>query len=84
LTRIADALGVPLTTFFEGSQMADRRGPDLSGRALLAKPPALRLAQAFARISRGSMRLAVVHLVEAIVEQRSERGRSGCGNRRIR
>jgi transcriptional regulator with XRE-family HTH domain len=70
LTLIADALGVPLANLFEGSSTADRPdpGPDPSGRALLAKPHALRLAQAFDRIARKPTRIAVVHLVEAIAE----------------
>ncbi len=73
LTQIAGALGVPLATLFDGSRTADRAGPDLSGRALLADPHALRLVQAFDRIS-GRQRLAIVRLIDSLGNGRPRRG----------
>jgi len=83
LIQVADALGVPLSTLFEGSATAARGEPDLSGRALLADPHALRLVQAFDRIADGKRRIAVVHLVESIgraAERRQPARRSGARN----
>jgi transcriptional regulator with XRE-family HTH domain len=75
LIQVADALGVPLATLFEGSATAARGEPDLSGRALLANPHALRLVQAFDRIADHKHRTAVLQLVESIGKA-SERHRS--------
>jgi transcriptional regulator with XRE-family HTH domain len=66
LIQVADALGVPLATLFDGSATATRGEPDLSGRALLAHPHALRLLQAFDRIADRKRRIAVLHLVESM------------------
>ena len=66
LIQVADALGVPLATLFEGSSTATRGEPDQSGRALLADPHALRLLQAFDRIPDHKHRSAVLDLIESI------------------
>jgi transcriptional regulator with XRE-family HTH domain len=66
LIQVADALGVPLATLFEGSAGAAHGGPDQSGRALLTDPKALRLLQAFDRIASNKHRTAVLHLLESI------------------
>jgi len=66
LIQVASALGVPLATLFDGSATATRGEPDLSGRALLADPYALRLLQAFDRIADRKHRMAVLNLVESI------------------
>ena len=66
LIQVADALGVTLATLFEGSASAARGEPDLSGRALLADPHALRLLQAFDRIPDNKHRNAVLKLVESV------------------
>jgi len=66
LIQVADALGVPLATLFEGSATATRGEPDQSGRALLADPHALRLVQAFDRIPDSKHRSAVLQLIETI------------------
>src|SRR5262249_12948447 len=73
LIQVADALGVPLATLFEGSAPAARGEPDMSGRALLAHPHALRLLQAFDRITESKHRTAVLHLVESIGEAQGRR-----------
>ena len=73
LIQVADALGVPLATLFEGSATAASGEPDMSGRALLAHPHALRLLQAFHRIADGKHRAAVLHLLESISEAQARR-----------
>ena len=75
LIQVADALGVPLATLFEGSATATRGEPDASGRALLVEPHALRLLQAFDQIPDGKHRTAVLQLVESIGKA-AERRRS--------
>jgi transcriptional regulator with XRE-family HTH domain len=77
LTQIAGALNVSLNTLFDGSPVAGRTGPDLSGRELLAHPHALRLVQAFHKIPGGKQRIAVLHLIERIGKGRPRRGASG-------
>jgi transcriptional regulator with XRE-family HTH domain len=72
LIQVAEALGVPLSTLFEGSATATRGEPDQSGRALLADPHALRLVQAFDRIDH-KHRTAVLHLVESIGRESERR-----------
>ncbi len=81
LTQIAGALGVPLTTLFDGSRTANRPGPDLFGRELLAHPHALRLVQAFHGIPDEKARMAVLRLIESI-GQSQPKTRSGRGRRR--
>jgi transcriptional regulator with XRE-family HTH domain len=83
LSQLAGALGVPLGTLFDGSPAAGRSGPDLSGRELLANPHALRLVQAFHRISGGKQRLAVLHLIERIGKRPSRRGANGRRRRQL-
>jgi len=83
LNQISAALSVPLTTLFEGSRTADRPGPDLSGRALLAHPHALRLVQAFHRIPDGRSRMAVLRLIESIVRAQSAVRSPARGRRKL-
>ena len=72
LLQIADALQVPLPTLFEGLPTAGQTAqPEDSSRRFLVDGRAMRLAQAFDKISEEEMRLAVVHLIEAIVEARA-------------
>jgi transcriptional regulator with XRE-family HTH domain len=67
LVHIAEALGVSLTTLFDGIGIADerrpRRPPPLH---LLADAQALRLAEAFARIKDKALRRMVAQMVEMI------------------
>jgi transcriptional regulator with XRE-family HTH domain len=66
LIQVADALGVPLATLFEGSPSTEHGEADPSGRALLVAPHALRLLQAFDQIPDTKRRAAVLHLIESI------------------
>ena len=78
LTQIADVLGVPIPTLFEGAPSAGHTPPDQSPRYLLAKPHSLRLLQGFDKIDSDATRLAVLHLVESLVQTP---GRSGAVKR---
>jgi transcriptional regulator with XRE-family HTH domain len=71
LNQIAGALQVSLTTLFDGRRKADHAGPDLSGRALLAHPHALRLVQAFHKIPGRKARQAVLRLIDSIGKEQS-------------
>jgi transcriptional regulator with XRE-family HTH domain len=83
LTQIAGALDISLATLFDGRPSPGRAGPDLSGRALLADPRALRLLQAFDRIPDRRTRIAVLHLIESIGKGQSRRGSSGRRRRQL-
>ncbi len=66
LTRIADALGIPVTAFFQPQGETDGR-KDGEGRAplhLLTDRAALRLLEAFDGIEDSGLRQAIVRLVE--------------------
>ena len=75
LTMIADVLGVPLPTLFDGAATAGQVAHDSSPRHLLAKPHSLRLLQGFDRIDNDATRLAVLHLVESLVPAKREAAR---------
>jgi transcriptional regulator with XRE-family HTH domain len=63
LVRIAQLLEVPVAALFEGVEgIASSQAPFL----LLAEPRSLRLAQAFAAIKNGALRLSIVVLVERV------------------
>src|ERR1700741_3477157 len=68
LTQIADVLGVPIPTLFDGAPSVGQASPEQSPRYLLAKPHSLRLLQGFDRIDNDATRLAVLHLVESLVQ----------------
>jgi transcriptional regulator with XRE-family HTH domain len=68
LTQIADTLGVPIPTLFDGAPTVNQTPPEQSPRYLLAKPHSLRLLQGFDRIDSDATRLAVLHLVESLVQ----------------
>jgi transcriptional regulator with XRE-family HTH domain len=76
LTQIADVLGVPIPTLFDGAPTAGHHqaAPEQSPRYLLAKPHSLRLLQGFDRIDNDATRLAVLHLVESLVQTPPARG----------
>jgi transcriptional regulator with XRE-family HTH domain len=75
LTQIADVLGVPIPTLFDGAPAPTHApaAPEQSPRYLLAKPHSLRLLQGFDRIDNDATRLAVLHLVESLVPAKRER-----------
>ena len=70
LTQIADVLSVPIPTLFDGAPTVSQTqaSPEQSPRFLLAKPHSLRLLQGFDRIDNDATRLAVLHLVESLVQ----------------
>jgi transcriptional regulator with XRE-family HTH domain len=74
LTQIADVLGVPIPTLFDGAPTAGQAAPEQSPRYLLAKPHSLRLLQGFDRIDNDATRLAVLHLVESLMHTPAPRG----------
>ena len=77
LTQIADTLGVPIPTLFDGAPSPNHvpAPPEQSPRYLLAKPHSLRLLQGFDRIDNDATRLAVLHLVESLVPVKREAAR---------
>jgi transcriptional regulator with XRE-family HTH domain len=74
LTQIADVLGVPIPTLFDGAPTAGQAAPEQSPRYLLAKPHSLRLLQGFDKIDNDATRLAVLHLVESLMHTPAPRG----------
>jgi len=70
LMQIAEALEVPIHSFFEGA------GPETpeteSPIKFVADQQALRLVRAFADINDAALRRSVVNLVEGIAESRSD------------
>ena len=66
LFQIGAALGVPVTSFFEGGEVAILT-KESSPFDLLADPQSLRLIQAFAGIPNRKTRQAVLALVEAMI-----------------
>jgi transcriptional regulator with XRE-family HTH domain len=90
LTQIADVLGVPIPTLFDGAPTSPGQAlPDQSQspRYLLAKPHSLRLLQGFDKIDNDATRLAVLHLVESLVQTPARGGapakREGASRRRV-
>jgi hypothetical protein len=73
--RIADIVGVPLATLFDGIKGL----PALPGPApldLIADPQSFRLAQAFAQIGDAGLRRAIVVLVDDFARVRRRAGES--------
>ena len=82
LTQIAGVLGVPLPTLFEGTPTAGQAVPEASARALLTHPHALRLLQAFDRISSEAMKNALLQMIESISGGRPPRKGTAKAHRR--
>ena len=88
LTQIADVLAVPIPTLFDGAPTVASAPPEQSPRYLLAKPHSLRLLQGFDKIDSDATRLAVLHLVESLVQTPAPRGaaatkKEGARGRRV-
>jgi transcriptional regulator with XRE-family HTH domain len=66
LTQIADVLGVPLSTLFDGAPNSAQATANQPPRALLAKPHSLRLLQSFDKIRSDAARMALLQLVESL------------------
>ena len=73
LTQIADVLGVPIPTLFDGAPTAAQTSTEPTARFLLAKPHSLRLLQGFDKIDNDATRLAVLHLVESLIQNSGPR-----------
>jgi transcriptional regulator with XRE-family HTH domain len=73
LTQIADVLEVPLPTLFDGAPTVSEASSEQTPRFLLAKPHSLRLLQSFDKIDNPALRLAVLHLVESIPQDKPQR-----------
>ena len=71
MTRISDALGIPLLALFEGSASAGGSEPLDLARALLAKPHSLRIVQAFNNLRDDGMRMSILQVIEAITRRGS-------------
>ena len=74
LTQIADVLGVPIPTLFDGAPTAAQTSTEPTARFLLAKPHSLRLLQGFDKIDNDATRLAVLHLVESLIQTPARSG----------
>jgi transcriptional regulator with XRE-family HTH domain len=75
LAQIAEFLGVSISTLFDGATAGAENPADQSLRYLLAKPHSLRLLQGFDRIKNEATRLALLQLVEYLVEARARSGK---------
>jgi transcriptional regulator with XRE-family HTH domain len=64
LTQIAKALGVPIKTFFDGSDENDSSQQAGTAFEFLAVPGALELVQAYAQIHDNKLRRSLVALVQ--------------------
>ncbi len=64
LTRIAQVLDVPVTTFFEGGERT-AKGTD-SPIALLTNPEALRLLQVYSALNDTELRRSILNMVERV------------------
>ncbi len=75
LTKIAEVLGVSVSTFFSGKEVlqgeqAREGGDDTSPLKLLTVSGAFRLLRAYADIEDGNLRRSIVDLVEQISSHR--------------
>jgi transcriptional regulator with XRE-family HTH domain len=66
LSQIANVLEVPLSALFEGRAGIGKGLAEQSPHALLAKPHALRLLQAFHKIQREPLKVAILKLIESL------------------
>jgi len=66
LNRIAEALGIPVRAFFEGSQSTAQKNEDgkTSPLEMLSQPGAVRVLRAFTGLPRGPLKQAVLDLLE--------------------
>jgi len=69
LTQIAGVLGVPLSALFDGAATVGNSGLR-SAREMISQPRALRLLQAYDRITDRRIAAAVLALVETLVNGR--------------
>ena len=77
IQQIADVLGVPIPTLFDGASTAADHSPTQTARSFLAKPHSLRLVQAFDKMRNDAARLAILHLIESIPRGEARSGSRG-------
>jgi len=74
LTKIAEVLGVPVSTFFSGKEVLEseqaKQTDEASPLKLLTISGAFRLLRAYADIEDGNLRRSIVDLVEQISSHR--------------
>jgi transcriptional regulator with XRE-family HTH domain len=70
LFQIAGALGIPVTTVFDGIGNASAEGRPTAPRSLADDRQTARLMAAFARIPNGALRARVTDLIEAAAPPR--------------
>jgi transcriptional regulator with XRE-family HTH domain len=74
LTKIAEVLGVPVSTFFSGQEMLQSDESKARGEAsplkLLTVSGAFRLLRAYAEIDDSNLRRSIVDLVEQVAQRR--------------
>jgi transcriptional regulator with XRE-family HTH domain len=84
LAQLADALGVSLTSLFDGRPTAARTDETLSAGALLTRPHSMRLVQAFDSIEDKALQLTLLQLIESVGEASARGKRSGNGRNNSR
>jgi transcriptional regulator with XRE-family HTH domain len=72
LTKIADALNVPVSAFFGSTGTHGQEGATIMPLEHLTVPGAQRLVEAYARIQRSDLRQAIVKLVEKMGREKSD------------
>jgi transcriptional regulator with XRE-family HTH domain len=85
LAQIAEVLNVPVHALFgSGKNVSDRRPDHVPVERLVAQPDAMRLLRAFDRIAVGGVKVAAIHLIEAVGERNIKRDRASATRRRRR
>jgi transcriptional regulator with XRE-family HTH domain len=70
LTKLSKLLGVPVSRFFEDHEGAMPSGTSKVVDALLSQQFSMRLLKAFAALRNARTRLAVLHMIEALSEEK--------------
>jgi transcriptional regulator with XRE-family HTH domain len=67
MLQIANVFDIPVLQLFDGTDSGKRRKPDRTTDLLTATPHAMRMLQAFAKLSDDKLRLKMLNLTEAMV-----------------
>ena len=70
LTKLSKLLGVPVSRFFEDHEGTVSLGPSKVVDDLLSQQFAMRLLKVFAALRNAKTRLAVLHMIEALSEEK--------------
>jgi transcriptional regulator with XRE-family HTH domain len=85
LTKIAEVLDVPIQALFGSGRDFPNRPPTcVPVDSLVGPPAALRLLKAFDKIDANGVRVATLHLIEAVGEMDTKRVRAPAAGRRRR